>query len=118
MKQFGLALAVALRFSAAGTSASGTTLLLDSDIGSSADPTAMPPGWTNLTASGDAAAGTINIQASVFIDRDEDFSDPLDGAKFESASPSAEPASWAMMLSGFSLLGALLRAQRRGYGFA
>jgi len=40
--------------------------------------------------------------------------DPLiDGVSFAAASPAPEPASWAMMLGGFGLLGASLRAQRR-----
>jgi len=40
--------------------------------------------------------------------------DPLiDRVSFAAASPAPEPASWAMMLGGFGLLGASLRAQRR-----
>ena len=118
MKQFGLALAVALRFFAAGTSASGATLLLDSDVGPLVDSTATLPGWTNSGAPEVGALEPIDMEASAFSDRNDDFSDPLNGAKFEPASPSAEPVSWATMLSGFGLLGAMLRAQRRGYGFA
>jgi hypothetical protein len=41
------------------------------------------------------------------------FNDPLiDGVSFASSS-APEPASWAMMLGGFGLLGSSLRAQRR-----
>jgi len=118
MKQFGLALAVALPFSAAGTSASGATMMLDREVGSLVDPTATPLDWTNIGVSEVAGLEPIDMEAFAFTDRNDDFSDPSNGAKFKPASPSAEPASWATMLSGFGLLGAMLRAQRRRYGFA
>ena len=207
MKQLGLALILSV--SAIGSPAIAANLLVNGDFEASSDPTATPPGWTNIghsdgvisygigplpaydgdyfydlggygDASGPVGDGIMQSVATTigqtykltfgltsedvkgmselevliggqstlfslsstgtwflkgfetqsityvatsamtdikFIETANSSggnNDPLiDKVVFDTATPAPEPASWAMMLGGFGMLGASLRTQRR-----
>lgn len=119
MKRFGLALAVVLRLSAGSSSAAGATLLDEGDREVPDHRAATPPGWINIRPSDAPSPERIDIRFIGTADQAGDFAIPsVTGPRFESASPSPEPATWATTLAGFALLGAMLRAQRQARGFA
>jgi hypothetical protein len=118
MKRFGLALAVILRFSAGSSPATGATLLDEGDREIPDTRAATPAGWIDIAPSDARSPERIDIRFIGTAGQAGDFVAPITGPRFESASPSPEPATWATTLAGFALLGAMLRAQRQARGFA
>jgi hypothetical protein len=86
MKQLGLVLASVL--SAVSSAASAANLLVNGDLETSSDPTATPPGWTNIGLSDGAIPYSIG---------------PLP----------AFDGNYFYHLGGFGLQDAVLRTQRR-----
>ena len=71
-------------------------------------------GFTPQSISYVATSALTDIKFIETLNSSGGNNDPLiDKVVFSAATPAPEPASWAMMLGGFAMLGATLRTQRR-----
>lgn len=80
-------------------------------------------GQNNLVGSGYAGAGAVNLQFKAGYTCQDCWGDWFGGyvqvskAQAPSAGPIPEPATWAMMIAGFALVGIAMRRRKRAISF-
>jgi len=89
--------------------------LLDFDYASNDLTVSDGMTWLSLSGSGNVAANLKNVKSVTFSSLNY-TGNQLDNVQVSGAVP--EPASWALMLGGFGLVGGAMRSRKRSVSFA
>lgn len=71
--------------------------------------------WLSLSGSGNVSANLLKVSSVTFSSLNYTYNQ-LDNVQVSGAVP--EPASWALMLGGFGLVGGAIRSRKRSVSFA
>lgn len=93
----------------------GKFSLLDFDYASNDLSVSDGVTWLSLSGSGNVAANLKNVTSVTFSSLGYTYNQ-LDNVQVSGAVP--EPASWALMLGGFGLVGGAMRSRKRSVSFA